>query len=215
MKTRYFSDGFPATASEWSGSRSAVTRLMLPALLSLVSISLSRAEEAIKTRAAEVDATPRLIAAVSVGTNAVPRPSSSPSGSQRSDVRAVELAETPSAAVVVETSPLLEKPAAAALAEMSARPPSPVLDSRMNRETLEESIERGKKLYTPEQSGSAIRYLRHKPTWRGLWDLFDPTAPVVKPDYPAATAFETRREIGPAPRAFRDATTHEPELRIY
>lgn len=152
-------------------------------------------------RAAAVGETNRLAA--------VPRESPRPS------VGAVKLAEAPSAAVVVQSSPLLDKPATAAMSGISARPPGLVLSSRMNRETLQDSIDHADRLYTPEQASSALRYLRRKPTWRGFRDLLDPTAPVIASDLPAAVAFEARRDLGEAPRAFRDAATHEPKLRLY
>ncbi len=133
----------------------------------------------------------------------------------RKSIRAVDLAETPSAAIVLHASPLLEKSTPAALVEMSQPAPSPLLDSRMNREAIQDSLKRTDLPYTPEETASAFQYLRHKPTMRGVWELMNPLAPLTKSETPAALAFETRREVGNAPRVFRDAGTHEPQLRLF
>jgi hypothetical protein len=68
---------------------------------------------------------------------------------------------------------------------------------------------------TPESAGSVVKYLRQKPSWRGLLDLVDVTKPVPKPDLPAAMAFESRKEVNVTPRAFVDPTSHEPSLRVF
>lgn len=204
-----FSEARYASHGLRCGRRYAVVVALLFSIA--VGASPSRADDLSKDDAPKRVAVPPLVGATAV-TNLVV---ATPVAPIRTSVRAVELAETPSAAVVVRSSPLLEKPAAAALAEISAKAPSSALDSRMNRETLQSSLELGDRMYTPEQAGSALRYLRRKPSWRGLLNLFDPAAPVVTPDLPAATAFETRRGLGVPPRAFRDASTHEPELRLY
>lgn len=130
-------------------------------------------------------------------------------------VHAVKLAETPSAAVVLAQSPLLEKPAPAALAEMEKRSVRPRLDDNINREAVRDSYRHYDKPFTPEEAGSAFKYLRRKPTLRGLWELFDPTSPVAKPELPAATAFENRRRLGEPPRAFVDPTGHELSIRLF
>lgn len=128
---------------------------------------------------------------------------------------AITLADTPSAAVVLPTSPLMDPPATAALSQLSARSTGAGLNSRMNRETLQEAIDRGARQFTPEQAGSAFGYLRRKPTWRGVWDLLDPTAPVEKAENPAAITYESRRDAGVLPRSFRDSTVHEAQLRVF
>lgn len=133
----------------------------------------------------------------------------------RKSIRAVDLAETPSTAIVVRNSPLLEKSTPVALAEMSQTAPSLLLDNRMNHEAIQDSLKRTDRPYIPEETASAFQYLRHKPTMRGVWELVNPLAPLTKSETPAAMAFETRREVGNAPRVFRDAGTHEPQLRLF
>lgn len=134
---------------------------------------------------------------------------------RRTPTRAVDLATTPSAAVVVTRSRLLETPASAALTQMAVRPSSPVLDSRMNRETLEESLRRANERYTPEQASNAFRYLRRKTSLRGFWDLVDPLAPLPPADLPAAAAIDPQRDRSAPPRAMRSDTTHEASLRVF
>ncbi len=175
-------------------------------------------------------ASPTLLAQPSTDPASAAPPSSAPSAStpsqtnapvvpamltRRTSTRAVDLATTPSAAVVVTRSPLLEAPASAAMTQMSLRPSSPVLESRMNRETLEERLRRAGERYTPEQAGTAFRYLRRKTTLRGFWDLVDPLAPLPPSDLPAAAALDPQRDRSAPPRAMRSDATHEATLRVF
>lgn len=128
---------------------------------------------------------------------------------------AVRLGETPSAAWIVAQSPLMEKSAPKALVEMEKRALRPPLDDHINQDAVRDSYRHYEKPVTPEAAGSAFKYLRQKPSWRGFLDLFNPASPIPTLDLPAATAFENRRSLGETPRAFVDPTRHELGIRLF
>ncbi len=171
------------------------------------------------TKTVTATATVSESAPVLTGTNAPAAGSLTGASGTPATARTVSISTSASASVVVASSPLMDSPAGTALSQLAARPTGVGLESRMNRDTLQDAIDRGSRQFTVEQAGSALRYLRRKPTWRGVWDLLDPLAPVEKVETPAATAFETRGSLGPAPRSFldpvRDPATHEPQLRVF
>ena len=103
-------------------------------------------------------------------------------------------------------------------AQVSSAPPHPGQDNRSNREAVQDAVDRGDRAVTPESSGGALRYLRRRPTWRGVWDLVDPRAPVAS-SVPSAGVGDVRREAAAVPASFRDPyrdpATHTATLRLF
>lgn len=111
---------------------------------------------------------------------------------------------------------------APALAEgvgVSTAVPHPGQDNRSNREAVQDAVARGDRAITVESSGGALRHLWRRPTWRGVFDLVDPRAPVPTVDVPAERLGDVRRAVGVPPAAFRDPyrdpASHEATARLF
>ncbi len=100
--------------------------------------------------------------------------------------------------------------------------------SAENQAAARERLRRSLMPLVPEDAGGAMRYLRRKPTLRGLRDLFDPFAPLARDPARMPSVWETRRVLDygapdslrgavapPVPRAFRDPITHEYGIRLW
>jgi len=128
--------------------------------------------------------------------------------------------------VTLESAPATQGPSTTESA-VSLRPPRLDLN-RPNQESADARIRINPSTNSVERSGSILRHLQARPSWRAALDLFDPLAPVPAEMRRVSYAIdETRptdhslprslrdRATPETPRVFNDPITHEPMLRLW
>ncbi len=133
----------------------------------------------------------------------------------------------PAVVSVPAPDPVMVQPAQEVLVDMSRRQ----FASQINPANQAAATERFKAEDAPrsiEESGGAIRKLQRDRSWKGVYALFDPLAPLPPSYRSLAHPMDSRKAIdsasptslrdagtAPAPHHFRDPISHEPSLRLW
>lgn len=148
-------------------------------------------------------------------------------------VRAAELstpapvAPTPTVITVPAPDPIMSQPAQEVLVDMSRREFASQISSA-NQTATTERLKAGDAPRSIEETGGAVRKLQRDRSWKAVYALFDPLAPVPPSYRTLAHPMDTRKAIdasvptslrdagtAPAPHHFRDPVSHEPSLRLW
>jgi len=140
---------------------------------------------------------------------------------------AAPAAPTPTVISVPAPDPIMTQPAQEVLVDMSRRQFASQISSA-NQAATTERLKESDAPRSIEESGGAIRKLQRDRSWKAVYALFDPLAPVPPSYRSLAHPMDTRKAIdaasptslrdagtAPAPHHFRDPISHEPSLRLW
>jgi hypothetical protein len=134
---------------------------------------------------------------------------------------------TPEVITVPAPDPVMTQPAPEVLLDMSRRQMAPLL-STANQEATTDRLKATDAPRSVEESGGALRKLERDRSWKAVYALFDPRAPLPPAHRQLAHPLDTRKSIDsaspaslrntgtlPTPHNHRDPISHEPSLRLW